>query len=100
MSPNRNYIAGRAFEYKIMAQWKAKDNIVMRTAGSHGPFDVIAIDPGHVCTLIQCKRVAKMGQANALIEKWKTNPPIKQGNYHLCLEVYVSEDREQMKVVL
>ena len=55
--PNKNYIKGRRKEYKILH--KLKDNgfdIVQRTAGSHSPFDIIAIDiKNKKIRLIQCK---------------------------------------------
>ena len=42
--PNKNYIKGRRKEYKICDELKKKGfDIVQRTAGSHSPFDVIAI---------------------------------------------------------
>jgi len=43
--PNQNYIKGRRKEYKICERLR-KDgfHIVQRTAGSHSPIDVIAIN--------------------------------------------------------
>ena len=42
--PNRNYLKGRRAEYALMARLrKAGWPYVMRTAGSHGPADVIAV---------------------------------------------------------
>lgn len=42
--PNKNYQKGRRKEYKICDELKKKGfDIVQRTAGSHSPFDVIAI---------------------------------------------------------
>ena len=42
--PNRNYINGRAREYKIMKELVDSGYVlVMRTAGSHSPVDVIGI---------------------------------------------------------
>jgi Holliday junction resolvase len=43
--PNKNYLKGRRKEYKIVNQFKEKGLIAQRTAGSHSPFDVIAINP-------------------------------------------------------
>ena len=55
--PNKNYIKGRRKEYKICEQMiKEGFKIAQRTAGSHSPFDIIAIDPGtRQLRLIQCK---------------------------------------------
>ena len=54
--PNANYIKGRRKEYEIMNDAKAKGLIAVRTAGSHGPFDVIIIHPyAKIIEFIQCK---------------------------------------------
>ena len=43
--PNSNYIKGRKKEYKIRNEYISLGyDIVQRTAGSHSPIDVIAID--------------------------------------------------------
>ena len=43
--PNKNYISGRNKEYKIIKELKEKGfNIAQRSAGSHSPIDVFAID--------------------------------------------------------
>jgi len=43
--PNRNYERGRRKEYKICEQLKEEGfDIVQRTAGSHSPIDIIAIN--------------------------------------------------------
>ncbi len=55
--PNRMYEAGRRKEYSIMKMLRAAGfSIVLRSAGSHSTYDVIAIDPikMHI-ELIQCK---------------------------------------------
>lgn len=52
------YKKGRRKEYAICEQLKKEGfDIVQRTAGSHSPIDIIAIDTTNkVITLIQCKR--------------------------------------------
>lgn len=40
---NRNYVRGRSYEYKIAKKLRAEGWEVLRTAGSHGAFDLIAI---------------------------------------------------------
>jgi len=43
--PNKNYIKGRKKEYKIMKMFKeAGYDIAQRTAGSHSPIDIFAVD--------------------------------------------------------
>ena len=41
--PNSNYIAGRSFEYQIVKLFKDNGYEATRTAGSHGPWDIIAL---------------------------------------------------------
>lgn len=55
--PNKNYLKGRRKEYKICSQYKQEGcDIAQRTAGSHSPFDVIAINSQKKkIFLIQCK---------------------------------------------
>jgi len=54
--PNKNYIKGRRKEYKYVKIMRELGFIAQRTAGSHSPFDVIAINPDtKQIRLIQCK---------------------------------------------
>jgi len=55
--PNKNYEKGRRKEYKIVKQYKDKGyNIAQRSAGSHSPIDVFAIDKStRTIKLIQAK---------------------------------------------
>lgn len=41
---NAMYVKGRKKEYKIVKHYRDLGYIAHRTAGSHGPFDVIAIN--------------------------------------------------------
>jgi len=41
--PNANYIRGRNKEYRLKKKYEKKGYIVLRTAGSHGFADLIAI---------------------------------------------------------
>ena len=55
---NKNYIAGRRFEYKVKKYYEDKGYTVLRTSGSHGFADLIAIKPlpnGRIIIFIQCK---------------------------------------------
>jgi hypothetical protein len=70
--PNKNYVNGRAFEYKVK-KWAEKemDYTVFRTAGSHGIADLILFpDPNHdklytyrPVELVQCKNRAGLKEA-------------------------------------
>ena len=41
--PNRQYAKGRRTEYKAMRLLEASGHLAFRTAGSHSPFDIIAV---------------------------------------------------------
>jgi len=54
--PNKNYIKGRKKEWRIRKEYELMGWIVLRTAGSHGFADLIAIDKRNKKILfIQCK---------------------------------------------
>lgn len=94
--PNRNYEAGRRFEYARKKHWESLGYMVLRTAGSHGAFDLVALAPSGSVLLIQCKRVAKHSEAKRLLEDFKTNPPLpmrsRTGPTQI-MEVWVKETR-------
>ena len=100
--PNPRYEAGRAYEYKVMNRLKAEGYICMRSAGSHGHFDVIAIKPGNLTAftrtydkgfrvpgeikLIQCKTgvTAKRARDKVVMSKLAEN---FDGLYQVKVEV-------------
>lgn len=51
---NKNYESGRRFEYRVKQYLEKYGFLVMRTAGSHSPFDLMAVNTSWVL-LIQCK---------------------------------------------
>ncbi|MCK9370207.1 hypothetical protein M0R04_09905 [Candidatus Dojkabacteria bacterium] len=55
--PNKNYISGRAKEYRIVKKLKAEGfTIVQRSAGSKSPLDIFAFKKEtKEIRLIQCK---------------------------------------------
>lgn len=55
--PNKNYVKGRRKEYKICDDLKSLGfDIVQRSAGSHSPIDIFAINQKEkLILLIQCK---------------------------------------------
>ena len=56
MMVNKNYVKGRRKEWKIRKELEIKGWIVLRTAGSHGFADLIAIGKyGKRIRFIQCK---------------------------------------------
>jgi len=54
LSPKGRYVKGRRLEYKTMRHFEAAGMQTFRMAGSHSPFDVIAINRSGVI-LIQVK---------------------------------------------
>jgi hypothetical protein len=70
--------------------WEAMEFTVMRTAGSHGAFDLIAVHYQCPVYLIQCKRAQSEAQATRMLEKWMLNPPLpKSRTYIQVMEVLV-----------
>ena len=77
MSPNTNYIKGRAFEYARMKHWReVMKCTVMRTAGSHGMADLIVITPKGQVIFIQCKVTKDPKEAKRLLAGFKKFPPL------------------------
>lgn len=74
--PNANYRKGRAFEYDVKDRMQKDGYEVMRTSGSHGPFDLIGIShfTGHIL-LVQCKVTEDPQSANRMMEAFRKAPP-------------------------
>ena len=62
-----NYVAGRNAEYRTMRVLEAAGYRCLRTAGSHGPWDVIGFGPVD-CVLVQVKRGGKPAVNQILAE--------------------------------
>ncbi len=84
------YTKGRAKEYKLIYEERAKGRIAFRTAGSHSPFDVISIDLAtKTIRLIQSKRTLsqKMSYIDPkLAEKLKKENKKFNGTYEVIFE--------------
>lgn len=88
-----NYKSGRRFEYEVMDTYRKLDHQVMRTAGSHGLFDVITISPSGDILLIQCKRTKDPIEGLRLCKNFKENPPLgfrTRARYHQMIAVKVA----------
>jgi len=96
---NRNYNAGRRFEYARKKFWESKGYTVLRTAGSHGAFDLVVIGKDDVF-LVQCKRFKSPSAAKLHLEYFKKNPPLPAGNKHYVqgMEVSVVGSKDIMEV--
>ena len=76
--PNKNYVKGRAFEYKVRDHYLAEGFVVFRMAGSHSPADLIAFPPlgdwfkgkklDYTPILIQCKATEKKSYEKEIAE--------------------------------
>lgn len=92
--PNKNYLRGRRFEYERAKKLREFGHDVMRTAGSHGKFDLIAINPqnGDI-SLIQLKVTESSSNADRMVKKFRENPPyqpyVMPKGVHQILEVKV-----------
>ena len=83
--PNKNYVKGRAKEYRIINYFRALDYLAFRSAGSHSPIDVIAINTDmREIRLIQAKPNS-MSKKNK--EKIKKENEKLNGIYSVIFEV-------------
>ena len=75
---------------------------VVRSSGSHGVWDLCGIrleDPLYPVMLIQCKIVPTVAKAEALIRRFKANPPLqKSPHYVMILEVQVKGSKEVLSI--
>ena len=95
--PNHNYESGRRQEYQVRNKWRELGYMVLRTAGSHGPFDLVAIHPQRdEILLIQVKRVGGPKDAERVIAKFKKDPPLSPMLHKQVIEVYVKKTRERI----
>ena len=86
--PNKQYIAGRAFEYQVMATWRSRGYSVIRASGSKGLYDIVAFRPDRKPELIQCKKVSSMATGDRLFSKFtKTIQP--SDYYHQVMAIKV-----------
>jgi len=96
--PNYNYNAGRSTEYTVRKRLlKAGMVMVMRTAGSHGAYDLIGIHRSGRVHFVQVKRTKDKAQALRLIKQFKQDPPLSDGEYTQSMVVYVTKTREYLE---
>jgi len=57
-----SYAKGRRFEYRAKEKLEKAGFYVMRSAGSHGVFDLLAVKPGVVLG-VQCKENGRLTKA-------------------------------------
>ena len=88
---NNRYLQGRKFEYERKRIWETIGFHVIRAAGSHGKFDLIAFQEGGTLVhAIQCKRAKTEKQAERMLRAFEQNPPMLPSEHFMqVLEVYV-----------
>lgn len=59
-----NYSRGAKFENDVKKDMQASGWFVVRSAGSHGPVDLVAQSPGPVVAWVQCKRDGNISLAD------------------------------------
>lgn len=98
--PNRNYERGVRWERKLKKQFESAGYIVLRTAGSHGPVDLVCIGSCGNVNFIQCKVVKTKAQANNLIKKFQKDLPLPRNNavgeatdYLQYIYIWISNER-------
>jgi len=95
--PNKNYLRGRRFEYERLKYYKeVMKHDALRTAGSHGTWDIVDIDSARgIVNFIQCKVVSSESTAKRLLSNFKSSPPYPPAvNFHQTLEVKVTGSTE------
>lgn len=102
--PNLNYRAGRRIEYGRRKHWIKRGFEVVRSAGSHGIWDLCGVrleDPTHPVQFIQVKRVETATQAKALVRKFEKSPPmLPSPHYNMVLEVQIKGSKEVISISL
>lgn len=59
---NKRYVSGRNFEYRVQRILEKGGWLVLRSAGSHGVFDLIAVN-GYITVGVQCKANGRISKA-------------------------------------
>lgn len=99
---NSNYVKGARVERKALDQLEKDGYLVIRSAGSHSPFDIVAIGKEEI-RLIQLKACKKFYQnilESAIKEIRKCPGPHSLSGKDLVLpsntvaEVWINEDRK------
>lgn len=92
-----NYAAGAAFERKIKKVWENLGYEVVRSAGSHGPFDLVALPTSKRDTkiiAIQCKRCDTRTTAIRLKKEFFASHPCKAAeNVVVCFTAYIIDEQ-------
>jgi hypothetical protein len=92
LAGNANYRKGVRFERELIKHWTEvmEAEMAVRTAGSHGQFDVIVICKGHP-TFIQAKVTESSATAKRLLAQFREAPPLTPSpHFHQSLVVKIT----------
>lgn len=78
--PNKNYQRGRRWEYELRKRLSKDGSVVLRTAASHGPVDLVVVTSHGDVTFIQCKVTKSKAVAEKLKHQFMIKPPLRQSN--------------------
>lgn len=82
-----HYSRGRSYEYKAKTELESEGYTVIRAAGSHGPYDLVAFKGNQPVRCIQIKRTKVDGGVRALFNKFK--PTGGYSDTHYVEELWV-----------
>ncbi len=97
--PNKNYIAGRAFEYATMRDYERQGYACVRASGSHGEFDVIAYKVNDKPNFIQCKKTESKATADLLTDRF-IEDTVPSYYYHQTMRVKIRGVKRVMEVTI
>lgn len=81
--PNANYRYGRRKEYEAQLWLNDHGCVAWRSAGSHGPFDITAVET-EMCAVrfIQVKTTRGEAMATRWQTEWRRHPPLPVSNLY------------------
>ena len=98
--PNANYVRGTRFERQVMQEWTDKGYTVLRTAGSRGFADLVAIRGGEPVRFIQCKcfKTGSKLMAQNLVKQFLKHPRVTPSEHYVqSMEVYAMKDQARVE---
>lgn len=94
--PNKQYLAGRRWEYECAADLRLRGFKVIRASGSHGEYDLVAYAPDKKPIFIQCKRVESKTTGTRLVKNWMQSTKPEE-HYHQKMMVRVKGKSETVE---
>lgn len=79
--PNPKYLSGVRFEREVMKEYEGYGFRVLRSAGSHGVYDVVAYHPERRTIFAQCKVVRTKTEGEKLVKAFLASPPERPSKF-------------------